>query len=120
MNNFQELDVWKKSVILIKRIYEITEQLPKSEEYNLKQQLKRAIVSVSLNIAEGKNRRTNKDFAHFVNIAIGSISETEAILVICEELNYCKIEEEIFLKVTELTKMLKGLHRTLVKNDSKS
>ncbi|MDO9289069.1 MAG: four helix bundle protein, partial [Thermodesulfovibrionales bacterium] len=61
-NLYRDLVVWQKSVELIKKVYSLAENLPKSEEYNLKQQLKRAVVSVSLNIAEGKNRRTAKDF----------------------------------------------------------
>jgi len=113
MNNFKDLEVWKKSIILIKEIYGIVETLPKTEEYNLKQQIKRAIVSVALNIAEGKNRYSDKEFANFINIAIGSISEVEAILVICEELKYIKISQEIYHKVTELSKMLMGLHKKL-------
>ena len=72
-NAYRDLVVWQKSIGLIKDIYRLSEALPRSEDYNLKQQLKRAVVSVSLNIAEGKNRKTAKDFAHFLNIAAGSL-----------------------------------------------
>ena len=87
-NLYKDLTVWQKSIKLIKEIYKIAEILPKSEEYNLKQQLKRAVISVALNIAEGKNRRAPKDFAHFLNISVASLAEVEAILIICEELNF--------------------------------
>ena len=64
---YKNLIVWQKSIELVKDIYILSESLPKSEEYNLKQQLKRAVISVSLNIAEGKTKRTSKNFAYFLN-----------------------------------------------------
>jgi four helix bundle protein len=104
-----KLLVWQKSVDLIKEVYAEADRLPKSEEYNLKQQLKRAVVSVSLNIAEGKNRRTAKDFINFLNIASGSLAETEAILLICEELGFLHPPEKLFLQLEELAKMINSL-----------
>ena len=65
---FKKLEIWQKAVDLIKKIYKYAEILPKSEEYNLKSQIKRAVVSVALNIAEGKSRRTSKDFGSSVYI----------------------------------------------------
>lgn len=116
MNNFRNLEVWKRTIILIKEIYTIAEKLPRDEEYNLKQQLKRAIFSVALNIAEGKNRCGDKEFSYYINIAIGSISEVEAVLIICEELQYLKVNDEIYSKVTELSKMLVSLRKKLKAN----
>jgi four helix bundle protein len=89
-NLYRDLLIWQKSMELIKDIYRISEMLPKSEEYNLKQQLRRAVISVSLNIAEGKNRKSSKDFANFLNMSAASLAEVDAILLICEELNYLK------------------------------
>jgi len=83
---YKNLEIWKASVNIIKQVYQLAEQLPKTEEYNLKSQLKRAVVSVSLNIADGKSRKTGKDFAHFLSMAAGSLSETDAILELCYEL----------------------------------
>jgi len=108
-NLYRDLLVWQKSVLLIKEVYAEAEKLPKSEEYNLKQQLKRAVVSVSLNIAEGKNRRTAKDFINFLNISNGSLAETEAILIICTELGLLNIPEELFSHIEELAKMINSL-----------
>ena len=108
-NLYKNLLVWQKSVSLIKEIYAEAEKLPKSEEYNLKQQLKRAVVSVALNIAEGKNRRTAKDFVNFLNIASGSLAETEAILTICSELELLHVPEDLYLRIEELAKMLNSL-----------
>ncbi len=64
---YQNLEVWKESLVLIKDIYQKASVLPKEEDYNLKSQLKRAVISVALNIAEGKHRQSGKDFAHFLN-----------------------------------------------------
>ena len=108
-NLYKNLLVWQKSVALIKEVYAQADKLPKSEEYNLKQQLKRAIVSVALNIAEGKNRRTAKDFVNFLNIANGSLAETEAILTICSELELLHVPEDLYLRIEELAKMLNSL-----------
>jgi len=108
-NFYRDLLVWQKSVSLIKEVYAEADKLPKSEEYNLKQQLKRAVVSVSLNIAEGKNRRSPKDFINFLNISNGSLAETEAILLICGELGFLRIPEDLLSHIEELAKMISSL-----------
>ena len=77
---YKNLVIWKDSVYLIKEIYKLADMLPKSEDFNLKSQLKRAVVSVSLNIAEGKCRATSKEFTHFLNTASASLYEVIAIL----------------------------------------
>lgn len=89
--------------------------MPKSEEYNLKQQLKRAVTSVALNIAEGKNRATGKDFAHFLTIASGSLSETFAILTLCNELKFINPDEELNNKIIILNKRLNALRQKVLK-----
>ncbi len=105
-NLYKNLLVWQKSIELIKEIYSLAEYLPSSEEYNFKSQLKRAIVSVALNIAEGKNRKSSKDFANFLNISAASLAEVEAVLTICEEVNYLHVNDDIYLKIETLGKML--------------
>jgi four helix bundle protein len=113
-NLYKDLAVWQLSVNLIKDIYTIADSLPKSEEYNLKQQLKRAIVSVALNIAEGKNRKTAKDFANFLNVSASSLAEVEAILVICEELNYAQGLNNTYLEIEKIGKMLNSFRSKLL------
>jgi len=108
-NLYRDLLIWQKSISLIKKVYAEADKLPKSEEYNLKQQLKRAIVSVSLNIAEGKNRRTSKEFINFLNIASGSLVETEAILLICSELELLVVPEDLFSDIEILARMINSL-----------
>jgi four helix bundle protein len=108
-NLYRNLLVWQKSVSLIKEVYAQADKLPKSEEYNLKQQLKRAVVSVALNIAEGKNRKSSKEFINFLNISCGSLAETESILIICNELEFIPLSEKTMQNIEELAKMLNSL-----------
>ena len=92
---YKDLDIWKDSVTLIKNVYNVADKLPKSEEYNLKYQIKRAVVSIALNIAEGKTRKSAKDFSHFLNISVASLAETEACLSICEALGYIEYDNTL-------------------------
>lgn len=100
---------------MIKKVYTLAKQLPKSEDYNLKQQLKRAIISVSLNIAEGKNRSTSKDFANFLSISVASLSEVEAILDICIELNYLTSDKKINQDINLLAKKINVFRSKLLR-----
>ena len=109
----KELKVWNESVNLIKKVYAIANKLPHEEEYNLKQQLRRAVVSVSLNIAEGKNRKTIKDFLNFINISYGSLCEVDSMLDICESLDYIKDTKEVRSDIENLAKMLNSLKNSL-------
>ncbi len=112
---YKGLEVWKESVALIKRIYKISAKLPKTEEYNLKQQLKRAVVSVALNIAEGKSRKTGRDFANFLGNAIGSLSEVDAVLSICDELGFIKYDGDTREKADRLMRKLNSLRIKVLK-----
>ncbi len=72
MQRFKDLEIWKQSRLFCKDIYEITSSFPEIEKFGLISQLRRANVSIPSNIAEGVSRRSNKDFARFLEIAIGS------------------------------------------------
>lgn len=111
---YKKLKIWNDSIVLIKKIYIYADKLPKSEEYNLKAQLKRAVISVALNITEGKGRKSAKEFAHFLNISSASLAEVEGILLICQELEFFKLEENILKNIEELDKMINSLHKKLV------
>ena len=112
---FKKLEIWNESITLIKEVYNIAENLPQIEDYNLKAQLRRAIVSVSLNIAEGKCRSTAKEFAHFLNTASASLYEVDAILVICKELNYINNIENTLKNTKILNKKINALRNKLRK-----
>jgi four helix bundle protein len=114
-NSYRQLNVWKKSVELTKKVYKVAEKLPSSLELNLKLQLKRAVVSVAINIAEGKSRSSKKEFAKFLNIAVASLSEVDALLMLCVELELLKREDlkNIFEEITILSKQINALIRKL-------
>ncbi len=111
---YKELKVWQKAMDLVPEIYKICNSLPSSEDYNLKSQLKRAIVSVPLNIAEGKSRFSSNEFAHFLNIASASLIEVEVALEIAVKLNYINDYEAVKLSINELSRMLNALRTKIL------
>ena len=82
---FEKLRVWQESRQLVKDIYDLTREFPKSEVYGLVSQLNRAAVSVSCNLAEGCSRTSRKDQAHFSQLAYSSLMETACLLVLCAD-----------------------------------
>ena len=80
MTNYKTLEAWKKSMLLVKDIYLLTKTFPKEETYGLTSQLKRAVISVPANIAEGSGRQYKKDTLQFLHIARGSLYEVETLL----------------------------------------
>lgn len=84
--SFRDLQVWQRAMALIRVVYPMADGMPECERYGLTQQLRRAATSVALNIAEGKQRSTRKEYARFIDIALGSLNEVEAILLIIQEL----------------------------------
>lgn len=111
---YKDLKIWQKSMTILEEIYKISSQFPKSEDYNLTSQIRRAMVSVPLNIAEGKCRISTKDFAHFLNIASASLTEVEVILEIAKRLCYIKTTKEIENSITELNKMINSLRSKIL------
>ena len=88
MRDFHNLLIWKRSHQLTLDLYKVSQSFPKEELFGLTSQIRRAASSVPTNIAEGSGRNSNKDFAHFLQIAIGSASEVEYELLLAKELNY--------------------------------
>ena len=79
---FERLEIWQLAVNFAEAVYELTEKFPKDEIFGLSSQLKRAATSISLNIAEGTGRSSRKDFAHFLDIATGSVFEVVTAVTI--------------------------------------
>jgi len=88
MFKFEELDIWKESINYASRIYKITESFPSEEKFGLVTQLRNAVISISLNIAEGSGRYHNKDFIRFLQIAISSLYEVVSGLFIAKNERY--------------------------------
>lgn len=85
---YHRLIVWQKSQQLVYLIYKTTENFPKIEEFGLKSQIRRAVISIVLNIVEGSRRESVKEYLHFLNIALGSLTEVEACLELALGLNF--------------------------------
>ncbi len=84
--SFKELIVWQRAVQLVKEIYDVTEKFPREELFILIAQMRRAALSISANIAEGKKRKTKKDFLQFLRIADGSAAEIETHVIVAKQL----------------------------------
>ncbi len=86
--SFEKLEVWNKCRLLTKKIYEFTSQFPDSEKFGMSSQMRRAIISVCSNIAEGSSRKSGKDQSHFYNMAFSSLMEVLNQIIISNDLNY--------------------------------
>ena len=107
----KKLDVWKESVALATEVYKLTELFPKAEIYGLVSQMRRAAVSVPSNIAEGAARHSNKEFAQFLNVAGGSLSELDTQIEIATNLGYLSTDKKqnIDNQVSAISAKLAGL-----------
>ena len=88
MTTFRNLNVYIKSKELVKQIYELLKKFPREEQFALCDQLRRAVISIPSNIAEGSGRNSQKDQAHFYTIAYGSLMEVDCQIDIAQELGY--------------------------------
>lgn len=111
LKSYKELIVWQKSILLVKQVFLLTDKLPKSEIYGLTSQIRRAVVSIPSNIAEGYGRRSSKEYAQFYSIAYGSGLELETQLIVCKELTFITDNEfkAIYSLLEEVLKMLNSM-----------
>lgn len=116
--NFENLKIWQISIKLSGLIYEETKNFPKEEIFGLISQLRRAIISVSANIAEGAGRSSNKEFIRFINISLGSLNEVESLLYVSLELKYMdkKKFDVIIKKIMELGASVGAFKKHLLNN----
>lgn len=108
--NYIELDVWKYSRTLVKKVYLLSDLFPKQESYALTSQVRRCSISIPSNIAEGLGRQSNKETIHFLFISRGSLFELETQLFLAYDLGYVYKEqlENILEQVTTCKKLLNG------------
>jgi len=104
----KDLDVWKKSIELVTKIYQLTQAFPSDEKYGIVSQMRRSAVSIPSNIAEGAARKGNKEFIQFLYISLGSIAELDTQVVIASRLGY-SLNEDITSAIEDIRKMLLGL-----------
>lgn len=105
MTSLHRLEVWRQSIILVNKIYPLTDRLPATERFVLSSQIRRAALSVSSNIAEGYGRKDRREYIRFLNIAYASMSELETQLIIARGL-YQEIPWEGLDATLQSTKMM--------------
>ena len=112
---FEDIGAWKKARTLTKEVYLMTGDGRFSRDFDLKRQIRRSTISVTANIAEGQGRRSDREFANFLNIALGSIAETKSHLYLAMDMDYIEKEEfqKLYGKLDEVGKMTLGLCRYL-------
>lgn len=119
MFRFEKLDVWQKAVDFADRVCAVTRRFPGDEGFGLTSQMRRAAVSISSNIAEGSSRTSNKDFAHFVEIAYGSLVEVVSQAEVATRQSYLReaARLELYTRAEEVARMLSGLKTSLLRRD---
>ena len=117
VRNYRELIVWQKSMTAIKQVYDLAKLLPKEELFALSDQMRRCVISIASNIAEGQQRGSGPEFSRFITYAQGSRAELETQLLAAVEIGYFTSEEiaETMQLLEEINKMLSTLQKTLPK-----
>lgn len=115
MQSYRKLIVYQKAKLLVSLVYQVTLKFPKYEVYGITSQLRRAVVSIVLNIAEGYVRKSRKDFSRFIDMSIGSCAEVDVLIELSLEFEYLNKQE--YVKLTELreevAKLLFSFRRSL-------
>lgn len=119
IERFEDIQAWQKARELNKNIYDITKNAHFSKDFSLRDQIRKASISIMANIAEGYGRRSKREFSNFLNMAHGSAAEVQCHLYVSLDLNYINHEDfqTIFEKVEEVSKMTQGFMNYL--NNSK-
>ncbi|HEX9927597.1 MAG TPA: four helix bundle protein [Pyrinomonadaceae bacterium] len=111
---FEEIQAWQKARQVTREIYEITARGEFTKDFGLRDQIRRAAVSIMANIAEGHGRRSNKEFANFLNIARASVAEVQSHLYVALDLNY--IKQDGFSRVYDLLEEISRMTISLAKH----
>jgi four helix bundle protein len=115
MFNFEKLEVWQKAIDFADFIYSATRNFPVEERFGLTNQMRRAAVSISSNIAEGSSRMSQADFARFIEIGTGSVFEVVSQAFVAKRQGFFQQEKfrSLYQDAEELSRMLSGLRKSL-------
>ena len=113
--NYKDLLVWQKGIVLAKVVYRLTQSFPAEEKFGLVSQMRRAAVSIPSNLAEGQARHTPGEFVQFISHAEGSSAELDTQLILSVELGFCKKATAIptYELIDEVRRMLNALRRAI-------
>lgn len=109
--SYKNLEAYKESKTLVKQVYALLKKFPKEETYALCDQLRRAVISVPSNIAEGSGRTSAKDQAHFLEMAFGSLMEVDCQMDIAQDLGYVSLDEHetVTIQIRQVAALLSGM-----------
>ena len=113
VNDYRELDVWQMSMSLCEKVYALIRSFPTEERFALCDQLRRAVVSIPSNIAEGNGRDSKSEYARLLSIARGSLFEVQTQLELAERFKYIVVPGETKALITRISKMLFSMVRKL-------
>jgi four helix bundle protein len=115
IKSFTDLNTWKEGHNLVLMIYEATKNFPREEQFGLTNQLRRAAVSITSNIAEGFSRRSPKEKSQFYSVALGSLTELQNQMLIAKDIQYTSSEDfqKVANKTIIVSKLLNGLRKSI-------
>lgn len=115
IQRFEEINAWKKARGLVRDIYEVSSSGDFADDWSLKDQIRRAAISVMSNIAEGYGRDSDKEFSRFLNIALGSVTEVKSQLYVARDLGYLEDNEfkTLYKQAEEVAKLTHGFREYL-------
>ena len=116
--DYKNLDAYKESKILVRMVYEMLKQFPKEEQYALCDQLRRAVISIPSNLAEGCGRYSTKEQLHFLEIAFGSLLEVECQMDIAHDIDYISESQLVSVnaQIRKVAALLSGLRNKRINN----
>ena len=106
---FKDLEVWKESIKLVTDIYKITETYPKSELFGIVSQIRRSVISIPSNIAEGSVKHSDKETLRFLDVSLGSLAELDTQMLISENLGFINNYSDIEQQISKVRALLNGL-----------
>jgi four helix bundle protein len=120
MHNFRNLKIWQKSRIIVKEVFLLTRTFPQEEKFGLVSQILRSAYSIPSNIAEGSGRDSKKEFARFLDIALGSAFELETQFTLAFDIEYLSEEQyyQIQKLLQEVQKMIYSFKKNLLNQDT--
>lgn len=115
IKTYRDLEIWLRSIDLVKRVYALTSKFPDEETYCLKSQMRRSAISIPSNVAEGFRRRSNNEYKRFLYVSLGSCAELETQATIAKQLNYISqnVEEEVLEELDHISRMTTNLIKKL-------
>ena len=115
VQGYRELVAWQRAMALVRSVYQATQTWPRIEQFGLTSQVRRAVVSVPSNIAEGQGRASTREFLNHLSIAYGSLLETETQCLIAQDLGYLTREQtgNLLDSSAEVGRLINGLRRSL-------